>query len=281
MKVALFATCIGDTMFPNAVAATAKVLTRLGCDVVFPKQQTCCGQMHVNTGYQQQILPQLDTYAEAFSDPSIDYIVAPSGSCAGAVRHQHPLVAARYGTSSQEHQARACAAKTLDLSEFIIDIAGVSDVGAYFPHSVTYHSTCHSLRVLKVGERPLKLLRAVEGIDLRPLPDATQCCGFGGTFSVKNAETSAAMVADKISNIGDTGAEFVTAGDASCLLNIEGALRRNAAPVQVLHLAEILAATKNSPFVPDSRTPAAKARGAQAHGARAHGAHGHIAEVKH
>lgn len=248
MKVALFATCIGDIMFPDAATAAARVLTRLGCDVVFPPQQTCCGQMHVNTGYQKEILPQLDNYADAFSDPSIDYVVAPSGSCAGAVRHQHPMIAARYGTRDQVHAAKACANKTLDLSEFIVDVAGVTDVGAYFPHSVTYHSTCHSLRVLKVGDRPLKLLGAVEGIDLRELPGAAECCGFGGTFSVKNAETSASMVADKTAHIKETGAEFVTAGDASCLLNIGSALRRQNAGIHAIHLAEILASTKDNPF---------------------------------
>ncbi|MEM0676378.1 (Fe-S)-binding protein [Corynebacterium amycolatum] len=248
MKVALFATCIGDMMFPDAVSATARVLTRLGCDVVFPPQQTCCGQMHVNTGYQKEVLPQLDTYADAFADSSIDYVVAPSGSCAGAVRHQHPMIAGRYGTRAQVHAAQACANKTLDLSEFITDAAGVTDVGAYFPHSVTYHSTCHSLRVLKVGDRPWRLLSAVDGIDLRELPGAAECCGFGGTFAVKNAETSAAMVADKTANIRTTEAEFVTAGDASCLLNIGGALRRQDSGVHAIHMAEILASTKETPF---------------------------------
>ena len=205
MKVALFATCVGDVMFPSAVQATAAVLTRLGCDVVFPDKQTCCGQMHVNTGYQEEALPQIDAYADAFTDPSIDYVVAPSGSCAGAVRHQHPMIASRFGTAAQADAARTCAGKTLDLSEFIVDVAGVTDVGAWFPHRVTYHSTCHSLRVLHVGDRPLQLLRAVDGIDLVDLPGAEECCGFGGTFSVKNAETSAAMVADKAAHIESTG----------------------------------------------------------------------------
>ena len=248
MKVALFATCVGDVMFPSAVQATAAVLTRLGCDVVFPEKQTCCGQMHVNTGYQEEALPQIDTYADAFSDPSIDYVVAPSGSCAGAVRHQHPMIASRFGTAAQAAVAKTCANKTLDLSEFIVDVAGVTDVGAYFPHRVTYHSTCHSLRVLHVGDRPLKLLRAVEGIDLVDLPGAEECCGFGGTFSVKNAETSAAMVADKVAAVESTGAEFVTAGDASCLLNIGGSLLKRDGHARALHIAEILASTRRHPF---------------------------------
>lgn len=253
MKVALFATCVGDVMFPSAVQATAAVLTRLGCDVVFPATQTCCGQMHVNTGYQEAALPQIDAYADAFTDPSIDYVVVPSGSCAGAVRHQHPMIASRFGTAAQADAARTCADKTLDLSEFIVDVAGVTDVGAWFPHRVTYHSTCHSLRVLRVGDRPLQLLRAVDGIDLVDLPGAEECCGFGGTFSVKNAETSAAMVADKVDHIESTGAEFVTAGDASCLLNIGGSLRKRDSGTKALHIAEILASTKRRPYEGDAR----------------------------
>lgn len=248
MKVALFATCIGDVMFPSAVQSTAAVLARLGAEVVFPEGQTCCGQMHVNTGYQEQALPQIDAYASVFADPSIDYVVAPSGSCAGAVRHQHPMIASRFGTASQASAARECAGKTLDLSEFIVDVAGVTDVGAWFPHSVTYHSTCHSLRVLGVGDRPLGLLRDVADLELLELPGAAECCGFGGTFSVKNAETSAAMVADKAASIESTGAEFVTAGDASCLLNIGGALRRRGTGVHALHIADILASTRRRPF---------------------------------
>lgn len=256
MKVALFATCIGDVMFPNAVSATARVLTRLGCEVVFPETQTCCGQMHVNTGYQKEVLPQLDRYADAFLDDSIDYVVAPSGSCAGAVRHQHTGIAERFGTAAQVDAAKRTSSKTRDLSEFIVDVAGVTDVGAYFPHRVTYHSTCHSLRILHVGDRPLSLLRGVEGLELLDLPAAEECCGFGGTFSVKNPETSQAMVADKTAAIRSTNAEFVTAGDASCLMNIGGALNRQsnegALPVQSIHMAEILASTRRDPWTPDA-----------------------------
>ncbi|MDO5731041.1 (Fe-S)-binding protein [Corynebacterium sphenisci] len=252
MKVALFATCIGDVMFPDAVKATAAVLTRLGCEVVFPPEQSCCGQMHVNTGYQKETLPQLDRFTEAFLDDSIDYVVAPSGSCTGAVRHQHPAIARRFGDAAQVDAAERTAAKTLDLSEFIVDVAGVTELGSWFPHRVTYHPTCHSLRVLRVGERPLRLLRAVEGIDLVDLPGAEECCGFGGTFAIKNAETSQAMVADKTANIRATGAEFVTAGDASCLMNMGGALNRQsrggALPVRAIHLAEILASTRRRPY---------------------------------
>ncbi|MEZ2122244.1 MULTISPECIES: (Fe-S)-binding protein [unclassified Corynebacterium] len=252
MRVALFSTCIGDAMFPDAVKATAVVISRLGHEVVFPPEQTCCGQMHVNTGYQREAVPQIRNYVDAFSDPSIDCVVAPSGSCTGAVREQHVHVAKRYGKKGLAEAAQRTADKTYDLSEFLIDVAGVDQLGAFFPHRVTYHSTCHSLRFLKVGDRPLRLLRNVEGIDLVELPHADECCGFGGTFSVKNAHTSAAMVADKVRNIRDTRAEYVTAGDASCLMNIGGSLSRQQSGVRALHMAEILASTKSHPWQPDS-----------------------------
>lgn len=250
MRVALFSTCIGDSLFPDASKATAVILSRLGYEVVFPEAQTCCGQMHVNTGYQREAIPQIRNYVDAFSDQSIDYVVAPSGSCTGAVREQHERVAERYGSAALVDGARRTAAKTYDLSEFLIDVAGVENVGAFFPHRVTYHSTCHSLRFLKVGDRPLKLLRAVEGIDLVDLPHADECCGFGGTFSLKNAETSASMVSDKCRNIRSTQAEYVTAGDSSCLMNIGGALSRQHAGVRAIHMAEILASTKEHPWSP-------------------------------
>ena len=252
MRVALFSTCIGDAMFPDVVKATAVILSRLGYDVVFPPEQSCCGQMHVNTGYQREAIPQIRNYVDAFSDPSIDYVVAPSGSCTGAVREQHEFVAKRYGDAALVDGARTTAAKTLDLSEFLIDVAGVENLGAFFPHRVTYHPPCHSLRFLKVGDRPLRLLRNVEGIDLVELPHADECCGFGGTFSVKNAETSAAMVTDKTRNIRSTQAEYVTAGDASCLMNIGGALSRQHGGVRAVHMAEILASTKEHPWSPTS-----------------------------
>lgn len=248
MRVALFSTCIGDMMFPDAVKATAVILSRLGHEVVFPPEQSCCGQMHVNTGYQKEILPQITNYIDAFADPSIDYVVAPSGSCTGAVREQHPMIAKRYGTPAMQAGVETCVNKTFDLSEFLVDVLGITDVGAYFPHSVTYHSTCHSMRTIHVGEKPYQLLRAVEGLELRDLPESDTCCGFGGTFSVKNAETSQAMLADKMSNVLSTGAEFLTAGDASCLMNIGGGLRKDNAEITVLHMAEILASTKDHPW---------------------------------
>ena len=250
MRVALFSTCIGDALFPDAHKASALVLSRLGYEVVFPEGQTCCGQMHVNTGYQEQAVPIIQTYADAFADPSIDYVVAPSGSCAGAVREQHVRLAERYGNKALVDGATQAANKTYELTEFIVDVAGVTHLGAFFPHRVTYHESCHSRRFLKVGDRPYKLLEAVEGIELVDLPNVEECCGFGGTFSVKLPEVSAAMVSDKVRHIKESKAEFVTAGDSSCLMNIAGAMSRQHNGIRALHIAEILASTKEHPWTP-------------------------------
>ncbi|MGW1837805.1 (Fe-S)-binding protein [Streptomyces sp. BBFR2] len=250
MRIGLFATCLGDTLFPDAVKATALLLARLGHEVVFPPEQTCCGQMHVNTGYQREPVPLVRGFAEQFGDASIEAVVMPSGSCAGSVRHQHEIVAARYGDAALRSGVATVKKKTYELSELLVDVLGVTDVGAYFPHRVTYHPTCHSLRMLRVGEKPLRLLRAVEEIDLVELPEADACCGFGGTFAVKNADTSSAMLHDKLGHIAETGAAVCTAGDSSCLMHIGGGLSRIRSGTRTLHLAQILAATRTAPYVP-------------------------------
>ncbi|NBM19203.1 (Fe-S)-binding protein [Streptomyces sp. GC420] len=249
MRVGLFATCLGDTLFPEAVKATAVLLARLGHEVVFPPGQTCCGQMHVNTGYQREPVALVRNFAEQFGDPSLDAVVMPSGSCAGSVRHQHRLVAERYGDKALRAGVEGVRTKTYELSEFLVDVLDVTDVGAHFPHRVTYHPTCHSLRMLRVADKPLRLLRAVGGIDLVELPEADACCGFGGTFAMKNAGTSSAMLQDKMRNVTSTGAEVCTAGDSSCLMHIGGGLSRIKAGTRTLHLAQILASTRTSPYV--------------------------------
>lgn len=248
MRIGLFVTCLGDAMFPDVGRATLTVLERLGHRVEFPFDQTCCGQMHLNTGYARQALPMVRRFAEVFAD--YDAVVAPSGSCVGSVRHQHRAVAERFGDSTLVDQVQAVADKTYELSELLVDLLGVSEVGAYFPHRVTYHPTCHSLRLLRVGDKPEQLLRAVEGIELVTLPEADQCCGFGGTFAIKNADTSAAMLADKLENIAMTRAEICTAGDSSCLMQMGGGLSRTQASTQTLHLAQILASTRETPWSP-------------------------------
>lgn len=243
MKVALFVTCLVDGFVPDVGKATVALLQRLGVAVQVPLGQSCCGQMHVNTGYPSLALPLVRGHVAAFE--GFEAVVVASGSCAAAVRHQHADLARRAGEEGLAVAAEAVAARTFELSEFLIDVLGVEDVGAYFPHRVTYHPTCHSLRLLRVGERPLRLLRHVEGIDLVELPDADQCCGFGGTFAVKNAAVSSAMLADKVAAIGSTGASVCAAGDASCLLHIGGGLSRLQTGVATRHLAEILASTRS------------------------------------
>ncbi len=242
MRVALFATCLADTLFPVVARSTVALLERLGHEVVVPPGQTCCGQMHVNTGYQREAAPLVERWVEVFEP--YDAVVAPSGSCTGCVRHQHAAVAGRYGSAELADRARAVATRTYELSELLVDVLGVEDVGASFPHRVTYHPTCHSLRLLRVGDKPLRLLRKVKGLELVELPDAEQCCGFGGTFAVKNADTSTAMLADKMRAVLSTRAEACTAGDSSCLMHIGGGLERLRTGVRTVHLAEILASTE-------------------------------------
>ena len=242
MRAALFVTCLVDGLFPDVGKAVVAVLERLGVEVEFPPAQTCCGQMHVNTGYPGQALPLVRNYVETFADH--EAVVVPSGSCAGAIRHQHVEIAERAGDARLAEAAREVAARTFELSEFLVDVLGVTDVGAYFPHRVTYHPTCHSLRLLRVGERPLRLLRAVRGLELVELPDAESCCGFGGTFAIKNADVSTAMLADKMRNVASTGASVCAAGDASCLMHIGGGLARLHAGTRTMHLAEILASSE-------------------------------------
>jgi L-lactate dehydrogenase complex protein LldE len=244
MRLALFATCLVDGLFPDVGRATLTLLRRLGHSVEFPMQQSCCGQMHVNTGYPRDALPLVRNHVAAFA--GYDAVVAPSGSCVAAIRHQHADVAEQFGDRALAAETRELASRTYELSEFLVDVLDVTDVGAYYPHRVTYHPTCHSLRLLRVGDRPYRLLREVRGIDLVELPDAQSCCGFGGTFAVKNPDVSTAMLADKMRNVLATGAGVCTAGDASCLMHIGGGLSRLRAGTKTLHLAEILASTEES-----------------------------------
>ena len=224
MRVSLFITCFNDTLFPQAGRAVVTLLERLGCEVDFPLEQTCCGQMHVNSGYGHEAAGLMERFARVFS--GYEAVVSPSASCVAHARAHMPSV------------------EVLELTEFLVDRLGVVDVGASFPHRVTLHPTCHSLRLLRIGDRPRRLLENVRGIDLVELPAGAECCGFGGTFAVKNADTSMAMLSDKLRHVLDTRAEVCTAADTSCLMHIGGALRRQRTGVRTLHLAEILAATE-------------------------------------
>ena len=264
MRIALVATCLADALFPEVAIATTQLLERLGHEVVFPPAQTCCGQMHINTGYFDEAVPVVRHHVDAFDQADFDVAVAPSGSCVGSIRHQHAMIARRAGDAGLRKRADALAARTYELSELLVDVLGVTDVGAYYPHRVTYHPTCHSLRMLRVGEKPLMLLRKVGGIDLVELPRADQCCGFGGTFALKNPEVSTAMLADKMSDVLTTGAQVCTAGDASCLMHIGGGLSRLRTGVQTVHLAQILATTQTAaPAAPieSGREPGREATG--------------------
>lgn len=242
MRVSLFITCFNDTLFPETGRAMVRLLERLGHTVDFPMAQTCCGQMHYNTGYQHEALPLVRHFVDVFRDAEV--VVAPSASCVGMVREFYSRVATDTGDPALIADVAALVPRVFELAEFLVKRLGIVDVGAYYPHRVTYHPTCHSLRVLRVGDAPLQLLRTVRGIDLVALPQADQCCGFGGTFAIKNADTSMAMLSDKLRCVLDTRAEVCAAADNSCLMQIGGALHRQRTGVRTVHLAEILAATE-------------------------------------
>lgn len=231
MRVGLFVTCFNDTLFPGVGKATVAVLERLGVEVEFPAAQTCCGQMHFNSGYRAACAPLVRHFADVFA--GYEAVVTPSASCAAMVRQHHGTVDPDVTVPS-----------VYELSEFLVDVLKVTDVGAYFPHTVALHRTCHSLRLLRIGDRPDRLLSAVDGLELVELRAPTECCGFGGTFSVKNPDTSVAMGNDKVEDVLGTGAEVLASADTSCLMHIGGLLSRRGAPVRTMHLAEILAATR-------------------------------------
>jgi L-lactate dehydrogenase complex protein LldE len=238
VRIGLFVTCFNDTLFPETGRAVVRLLERLGHQVAFPQEQTCCGQMHYNTGYRREAAALAARFVSVFA--GCETIVCPSASCVGLVRDVYPELGAEHGFAGD---AEALATRVFELSELLVDRLGVEDVGAAFPHRVVYHPTCHSLRVLRLGDRPLRLLRSVDGLELVEAEDADECCGFGGTFAVKNAAVSAAMLTDKCEHLRASGAEVVSAADNSCLMHIGGGLARTGTDLRSLHLAEILAST--------------------------------------
>jgi L-lactate dehydrogenase complex protein LldE len=246
MRVGLFITCYNDLLFPEVGRAVVTLLRRLGVEVDFPAEQTCCGQMHFNSGYQDACIPLVERFVDAFDD--YELVVTPSGSCASMVRRYHPVVAelavAQGADPALPSRVATVSPRVLELTEFLVDVLGVTDVGATFPHTVALHPTCHSTRLLGIGDRPQRLLAEVRGLTLVPLQHADQCCGFGGTFAVKNADTSVAMGIDKAADVVDSGADVLTAADTSCLMHIGGLLSRQRSNVRVMHLAEILAGTQ-------------------------------------
>ncbi len=239
MRVALFITCVNDTLFADTGRATVSLLERAGCEVSFPLEQTCCGQLHGNSGYGREALALARRFVDVFGD--CEAVVSPSGSCVLMVREQYAALAREAGDAQLLDRVTDLAPRVFELTQFLVHELGVEDVGGSFPHRVTYHPACHSLRGLGIGDAPLRLLRNVAGIRLCELPEAESCCGFGGTFAVKNADTSTAMLTDKLRAILDTGAEVVCSADNSCLLHIGGGLSRQRSGVRAMHVAEILA----------------------------------------
>lgn len=243
MRVALFLTCVNDTLYPDTGRAVVKLLTRLGVDVDFPMGQTCCGQAHYNTGYRHEAEPLARHFSDVFG--AYDAIVTPSGSCGAMVRELYPRMGERARAEGRgDSLARTLAPvvpKTYELTEFLVDVLGVTDVGAYYPHTVTYHPTCHGLRSLGLGDRPHRLLQAVKGLELRELPGADECCGFGGTFAVKFESISVAMAEQKVENALETGADYLISTDTSCLMHLDAYIRHNEKKIKAMHIADVLA----------------------------------------
>ncbi|HVW77297.1 MAG TPA: (Fe-S)-binding protein [Alloacidobacterium sp.] len=242
MRISLFITCYNDTLFPETGKSVVRLLERLSHQVEFPLEQTCCGQMHYNTGYQAEAMPMMRRFVEIFQDAEV--VCIPSSSCVAMIRDHYPKMAEACGDSALVEKVNELLPRVYELSELLVNKLGLEDVGAYYPHRVTYHASCHSLRSLHLGDLPLRLLRNVRGIDLVEMQNIDQCCGFGGTFAVKNGDVSAAMLADKIRCVENTQAESCTAVDNSCLMHIFGGLHRQRTGIKTVHLAEILASTE-------------------------------------
>ena len=238
MKAALFVTCLVDQLCPNVGTATVDVLRRAGCDVTFDDRQTCCGQPAFNTGYRREARKFAERFIEIFENSDADAIVSPSGSCTAMVKHFHELFA---DDPEWRERAKNVAAKTHELSDFLVNELGVDDVGATLSCKATWHDACHGLRDLGIHDEPRRLLNKVSGLEFVEMENADVCCGFGGTFSVKYPEISAGILDNKIEMIEKSGADTVVASDASCLMQIGGRLSRIGSKVRTKHLAEVLA----------------------------------------
>lgn len=237
-KVSLFVPCFVDQLTPEVAVDTVKVLRHIGCEVEFREDQTCCGQPAFNTGYWDEAAPCAERFVRVFR--GAETIVCPSGSCTTMVRKFYPEL---LKDSPMLSDAIETGKRTYELSEFLVKVAGVTDVGATFPHSVAYHASCHALRELQLRDEPLQLLRAVKELKLVDMTRNEECCGFGGTFATKFADISAAMGQSKVENVEASGAEYVTALDPSCLMHVQGMITRNKFKAQTIHLASILASS--------------------------------------
>lgn len=236
MKVSLFITCLSDLVYPRVGQAMVRLLARHGIEVHFPEAQTCCGQPAFNSGYWEDARKSARTLLEAFDDS--DFVLSPSGSCTGMVRHYYPKLFQH--DPELLAKAEALGEKTYEFTQFLVGVLGVTDLGAVFPRKVTYHPSCHGARLLGIKDEPASLLEQVRGLELVPLPHAEDCCGFGGTFAVKMSDISGAMVAEKSDHVLETEAEVLVGLDMGCLMNISGSLLHRGKPVKVMHLAELL-----------------------------------------
>lgn len=243
IRVALFVTCLGDQFFPQVGESVVKVLRRLGVEVTFNPAQTCCGQPAFNTGYRDEARAVARRVLDLLE--GADYVVAPSGSCSTMVRVFYPELFE--DNHVLEARARQLGGRFYEFSEFLVKVLKKDDVGAHFPHRVTYHDSCHLLRELGVSDEPRRLLRAVRGLDLVEMQDLKLCCGFGGTFSVKFPEVSVGMGMDKLRAAAGTEAEYLVANDSGCLMHLAGLIHRQGLPIKTIHLAELLAQEASGP----------------------------------
>ncbi|WP_239614511.1 (Fe-S)-binding protein [Cohnella mopanensis] len=235
MKVSLFITCLSDAIYPRVGEAMVRLLARYGVKLEFPNVQTCCGQPAFNSGYWKEARTTAKTIIEAFED--CDFVISPSGSCTGMIHHYPKLFE---DDAVMHERALRLQSKSYEFTQFLVQVLGVTDVGATFPHKVTYHPSCHGSRLLGVKDEPMALMSNVKGLEFVPLPYADDCCGFGGTFAVKMSDISGAMVTEKVDHVKETEAEVLVGLDMACLMNIGGNLRYRNEPVRVMHLAELL-----------------------------------------
>jgi L-lactate dehydrogenase complex protein LldE len=240
VKVALFVPCFVDQFYPRVGISAVKVLRKLGHEVVFPAEQTCCGQPAFNSGYWDEACSLASRFVDVFEGAKCDAIVSLSGSCTAMVRNFYPELLTKPALAAKLKKLRE---NTFEFSEFLVERTGVTNVGAQFNGKATYHDSCHALRELRMKDTPRILLAGVKGLELVEMRDTDQCCGFGGTFSVKFPMISTAMCESKVERIVETGAQFVISTDSSCLMQIQGLLDRRKIPVKSLHVAEVLATT--------------------------------------
>lgn len=236
MKVSLFITCLSDAIYPKVGEAMVRILGRYGVELSFPETQTCCGQPAFNSGYWDAAKEGAKTLIESFEDS--DFVVSPSGSCVAMIHHHYPILFKDDPVMLKK--AIELKEKSYEFTQFLVQVLGVTDLGAYFPHRVTYHPSCHGTRMLGIKDEPYTLLKNIKGLEFVPLPFAEDCCGFGGTFAIKLPDISGAMVSEKVQHVMETEAEVLCGLDMGCLMNIGGRMSHAGKPVRVMHLIEVL-----------------------------------------